>query len=142
MVAQKGRELLIKQGDAASPEVFTTIGGARDTTLTLNEVEVDTTSKDDSGVRQLLSGSILKSMSLSGNGVFKDDSAFDTFRENYEVGTHGNLQIVIPGTSTAAGTYEGAFRITQLELTGAHDGAVEYSFSVESDGTIAFTDAT
>lgn len=140
MVAQLGRSLLLKRGDGASPEVFTTIGGARDTSITINEQEVDVTCKDDSGIKQLLAGNILQSMSVSGTGVFKDGAEFNAFRDSAIAGTNLNYQIVIPGTSLAGGTYEGAFRITSFEESGAHDGESQYSFSMESAGTIAFTD--
>ena len=37
MAAQKGSALLMKIGDGASPEAFTTIGGMRSTSMTLND---------------------------------------------------------------------------------------------------------
>ena len=46
MAAQKGRAVLMKIGNAGSPEAFTTIGGMRSTTLTLNDETVDVTNKD------------------------------------------------------------------------------------------------
>ena len=46
MAAQKGRAVLMKIGNAGSPETFTTIGGMRSTTLTLNDETVDVTNKD------------------------------------------------------------------------------------------------
>ena len=55
MAAQKGSALLMKIGDGASPEVFTTIGGLRSTSISLNEEAVDVTTKDSSGkYRELL----------------------------------------------------------------------------------------
>lgn len=142
MVAQKGRELLLKLSNMLSPEVFTTIAGLRDTSITINEQEVDVTSKEDSGIRQLLSGNILSSVSVSASGVFKNDAALKTVRDAAKSGTHKIFQIVIPGTSTAGGTYEGSFRITQFEHAGAHDGEAQFSLTLESDGTVAFTAAT
>ena len=46
MAAQQGKALLMKIGNAASPEVFTTIGGMRSNTLTMNDEMVDVTNKD------------------------------------------------------------------------------------------------
>jgi len=142
MVAQLGRSLILKRGNASSPEVFTIVGGLRDTSITINEQEVDVTSKDDAGVRQLLAGNILKSLSVSGSGVFKDDAIIELVRDDALAGTHSNYQLVIPGTATAGGIYEGAFRITSMEEAGSHDGEVNYSLSLESDGTITFTNTT
>lgn len=140
MAAQKGRELLLKLQTVVSPEAFTTIAGLRDTTLTINEQEVDTTSKEDSGIRQLLSGNILRSISVSGTGVFKDDAAMNTIRDAALAGTHKEFQIIIPGTSAAGGTYEGTFRITSFEESGAHDGSVQYTISLASAGAVTWTD--
>jgi TP901-1 family phage major tail protein len=142
MAAQKGRELVLKLGDGGSPETFTTFGGLRDTEVSINEQEVDITSKDDSGVRQLLDGNILRSVSISGSGVFKDGTDFNTVRDAALAGTHLNYQIVIPGTSNAGGTYEGAFRITNLSESGAHDGEAQYNLSLESASAVTWTDAT
>ena len=37
MAVQKGAEVLVKVGDGASPEAFTTIGGLRDTSISINQ---------------------------------------------------------------------------------------------------------
>ena len=44
MAAQKGSALLMKIGDGASPEVFTTIGGMRSTSISMNDEVVDDSS--------------------------------------------------------------------------------------------------
>ena len=43
MAAQKGADLLMKIGDGGSPESFTTIGGMRSTSLSMNDEMVDIT---------------------------------------------------------------------------------------------------
>ena len=43
MSAQKGKDLLIKIGNGATPEVFTTVAGLRATTLAFNAQHVDVT---------------------------------------------------------------------------------------------------
>ena len=45
MAAQKGSALLMKIGNGASPEVFTTIGGMRSTSISMNDEVVDITIK-------------------------------------------------------------------------------------------------
>lgn len=139
MAAQKGREMIIKLGNGASPQTFTLIAGLRDTTLTISDTEVDITTKEDVGYRKLLEGRIIKSMAVSGTGVFKDDTVFNTLRAAMDSGTHYDYQIIVPGDNAAGGTFEGAFRITSLEISGAHDGEVQYSISLASDGNATFT---
>ena len=120
MPGQLGRSLLLKLGDGASPEVFTTVAGLQDTTIALNDVAVDVTSKDSAGIRQLLAGKILQSMIVSASGVSEDSAIMNTLRDVAQAGTHSNYQLVIPGTPSAGGTYEGAFRITAVEESAAY----------------------
>lgn len=132
-----GRLILIKRGDAASPEAFTTIAALRDTTVTETEQTVDTTSKDDGGVRSLLSGRILHSVAVSGTGVFTDDQSLADLRTDMRSGAHSNYQIDIVDSATTGGEIlTGAFRVTSLEFAGTFDGEANYSVSFESDGTI------
>ena len=66
MVAQKGSLFLLKVGDGGGPEVFTTVGGLRTTSFNINNGTVDVTNKDSSGMRELLAGGGIQTMSLSG----------------------------------------------------------------------------
>lgn len=142
MAEQKGRDFLLKVRTSTGPDVFTTVAGLRTTGLTINEETVDVTNKDSDGYRQLLDGRIVQSMQVSGEGVFQDDTTFRKLQTVMLAGTHEEYQIVLPGaTSGAAGTFEGAFRITSLEVTGDYNNEVTYSVTLESDGQIAFTDA-
>ena len=140
MSGYSGRLVLIKVAPAGSPAVFTQVAGLRDTTITIAETEVDTTSKDDAGIRQLLSGNILRSVAVSGSGVFKDSATIDTLRDSALAGTHLNYQIEMVDSATVAGTiFTGAFRITSFEENGAHDGEANYSISLASDGAVTLS---
>jgi TP901-1 family phage major tail protein len=133
-----GRLVLIKKGnDDGPPETFSTIAALRDTTITFAEQTVDTTTKDDGGARALLSGSILKSMSVSGSGIFTDDSDKQELFDDFAAGTHTNYEIEVVDSATSGGaTYTAAFRVTSLEFSGTFDGEAQYSLSLESDGAI------
>ena len=74
MAAQKGSALLMKIGDGGSPETFTTIGGMRSTSLTMNDEMVDVTNKDSSRASTLLAQGGTNSMSVAGSGVFTDSA--------------------------------------------------------------------
>lgn len=136
-VGYSGSTLLVKITNDDSPETFTTIAALRDTTITETESLVDTTNKDSSGVRQLLDGRILSAITVTGTGVFSDDATIASLRTSLRAGTHKNYQIdVVSGASTGGETLEGAFRITSLEEAGTFDGYVNYTLTLESDGTI------
>jgi TP901-1 family phage major tail protein len=135
MAAQKGSALLIKIGDGASPEVFTTVGGLRSTTITLNDEAVDVTNKDSSGVRTLLANAGVQSMSVSGSGVFTDSTSENSIKTAFGAASFKNYQLIVP----ALGTWQGAFMISSLEYAGEYNGEVTYSISLESSGSITFT---
>ncbi len=135
MTAQRGRDLLLKIGDGAEPEVFTTVAGLKAKTLAFNSASIDVTNADSSdGWRELMAGGI-KSAALSGSGVFKDAASDAALRGAFFAGTAPNWQVVIPGF----GTVQGPFRLTALQYDGPHDGEVKISLSLASAGALAFT---
>ena len=136
MAGQKGRDLLIQFDTGGS--VFVTIAGLRSSTVTINNETVDITNKDSAGVRDLLEGAGINSMSISGSGVFLDETIIGTLRTKASANNHVTLRFVVPGGS-AGGTYEGSWAIASLGEAGEHNGEVTYSLSFESDGVITFS---
>jgi len=134
MAAQKGSALLMKIGDGASPEAFTTIGGMRSTSLTMNDEAVDVTNKDSGRARELLAQGGTNSMTVSGSGVFTDSASETTLRSNFDASSFSNYQFLVPDF----GTFTGAFMLQSLEYAGEYNGEVTYSFTFESSGTITF----
>ena len=135
MAAQKGRDLLLKV-DSTGAGVFVTVAGLRNRSLSLNARPVDITNADRvNGWREILEGAGIKSASLSGTGVFRDDAADETVRGYFFNGTLRNWQLIVPGF----GIIQGAFQITALEYAGEYDGEVTYSLALESAGALSFT---
>ena len=134
MAAQKGSALLLKIGDGASPEAFTTVGGLRSTSITLNDEAVDVTTKDSSSLRALLANGGVQTISISGSGVFTDAASETTLRGKFGASSFSNFQVIIPDF----GTYTGAFMVASLEYAGEYNGEVTYYVTLESSGTITF----
>jgi TP901-1 family phage major tail protein len=134
MAAQKGSALLMKIGDGASPEVFTTIGGMRSTSISMNDEVVDITNKDSSRARTLLAQGGVNSMTVTGSGVFTDTASETTLEGKFDSSALTNYQFLVPDF----GTYTGAFQLTSLEYAGEFNGEVTYSFTFESSGAITF----
>tara|TARA_Y100000114_G_C11762484_1_gene330668 strand:+ start:3373 stop:3786 length:414 start_codon:yes stop_codon:yes gene_type:complete len=134
MAAQKGSALLMKIGDGGSPEAFTTIGGMRSTSISLNDEMVDITNKDSSRARTILAQGGVNSMTVSGSGVFTDSASETTLRSKFDESGLTNFQFLIPDL----GTYTGNFRLTTLEYAGEYNAEVTYSFTFESSGAITF----
>jgi TP901-1 family phage major tail protein len=137
MTAQRGKDLLVKIGDGADPETFTTVAGLRATTLAFNAQTVDVTNADSADMwRELLAGGV-KSASFSGSGVFKDAASDAALRSAFFDGGTGNFQIVIP----SFGTVTGPFRITQLQYDGPYNSELKVSLSLASAGVLTFAGA-
>ncbi len=134
MVAQKGKDLLLKL-DSTGSGVYVTVAGLRSRTLAFNARAVDATNADSTGAwRELLAGAGIRSASVSGRGVFRDEAADETIRSLFFAATQRNWQIVIPNF----GTVTGLFQISALEYAGEHDGEMTYDLSLESAGALSF----
>jgi len=139
MAKQLGRSFLLKIGDGASPEVFSALAGINSKSLTINNSSIDVTTPDASSPGgALFSASLngLKSVSVSGDGIFLDETA--EARMNtvaMAADPEANFEIVVPDF----GTYAGAFKITSLDFGGETEGGVTFSLSLESNGEVTFT---
>ena len=135
MGAQNGKDLLIKV-DMTGVGVFETIAGLRATRISFNAESVDvTTLESQGGWRELLAGAGVKSASISGNGVFRDDTTDERARQLFFDGEVPDFQVVIPHF----GVVQGAFQITALEYSGTHNGEATYEMSLASAGALSFT---
>jgi TP901-1 family phage major tail protein len=138
MAAQKGKDILLKIVDGASPETFTTVAGLRARTLSLNAKSVDTTDSESTGRwRELLAGAGIKSAAVAGSGVFRDVTADAQLREAFFSQDTRNWRLIIPDF----GTLEGRFLIAALDYAGDHEGEVTFALSLASAGPLTFTAA-
>lgn len=132
MVAQKGRDLLLKVDNGAG---FATVAGLRSKRLSFNAALVDVTDAESVGRwRELLGGVGVQRAALSGSGIFKDQASDALVRSLFFAGTIAAWQIVVPDFGTVAG----AFQIAALEYSGAHDGEVLFEIGLESAGPLTF----
>ena len=132
MVAQKGKDLLLKVEDEAG---FVTVAGLRSKRLAFNAQTVDVTDAESAGRwRELLGGAGVQRAALSGAGLFKDQASDARVRSAFFSGTILTWQVVIPDF----GTVSGPFQVTALEYAGSHDGEVTFELALESAGALTF----
>ncbi|MFC3075847.1 phage major tail protein, TP901-1 family [Shinella pollutisoli] len=132
MVAQKGRDLLLKIENGGS---YATVAGLRAKRLSFNAQLVDVTDGESAGRwRELLGGAGVQRAAVSGSGIFKDQASDALVRTRFFAGTVASWQIVIPDF----GTVTGPFQIAALDYSGAHDGEVLFEIALESAGALAF----
>ena len=135
MAAQNGKDLLVKV-DMNGTGLFETIAGLRATRISFNAESVDvTTLESQGGWRELLSGAGVKSASISGSGVFKDEGTDERARQLFFDGETPGFQVVIPDF----GIVEGPFQMTSIEYAGSHNGEATYEMSMASAGALTFT---
>jgi len=134
MSAQKGRDLLLKL-DATGEGSYRTVAGLRTHTLAFNAESVDITHQESAGAwRELLAGAGVKSASIRGSGIFRDEPSDETMRELFFAGALRNWKAIIPDF----GTVIGPFQITALEIAGRHDSEVTFELALESAGELSF----
>ncbi len=135
MAAQNGKDLLIKV-DLTGDGQFETMAGLRATRISFNAESVDITSlESQGGWRELLSGAGVKSASVSGSGVFRDEGSDARARQIFFDGETPAFQVVIPDF----GVVEGAFQVTSIDYAGSYNGEATYELALASAGALAFT---
>ena len=134
MAAQSGKDMLLKLDQTGSGS-FLTVAGLKTRSLALNAASIDITDAESAGRwRELLDGAGIKRASVSGNGIFKDQSSDAQIRELFFGGTIRNWQLILPDF----GTVQGPFQITALEFSGDHAGEVTFNISLDSAGEVTF----
>jgi TP901-1 family phage major tail protein len=115
---------------------FQTVAGLRTHELSFNAETVDVTHQESAGAwRELLAGAGLKSATIRGSGLFKDESSDETVRSMFFAGTLRDWQVIIPDF----GIVTGPFQITALEIAGRHDAEVTFELALASAGALTFS---
>jgi len=133
MAAQSGRDMLIKvRNDQGG---FITVAGLRTKSLKFNARTIDIThSESEDAWRELLPGSGIKSVEISGEGIFRDGASDALMRESFFAQSVQLYQMVIPGF----GTIEADFIISALNYSGAYNGEATYDLVLSSAGKAEF----
>jgi TP901-1 family phage major tail protein len=136
MTLQNGSLVLIKISDGGTPvEAFSTIGGLRTSRLSLNNQSIQGNTLESGAWRRLIPNSGIKSLTISGAGLFSDAVSEDTLRGYAFAGSVNNYRFIF-----ANGDYvQGPFLITAYDRGGAHNAEETYSITLASAGTLTFT---
>jgi TP901-1 family phage major tail protein len=132
MAAEKGSAFLLKVGNGANPVAYATVAGLRTTQLSVNGEAVVITSKDSGGWRELLSGAGVRSVSVSGAGVFTGSPAEQRVKANALAGTIDEYRL----TFESGESMTGRFLVTRLDYAGDFNGERNYALSLESTGPV------
>ena len=129
---EKGSAFLLKIGDGAQVPAFATVAGLRTTQLSINGEAVVVTNKDSGGWRQLLGGAGVRSVSVSGAGVFTGSAAETRIKAHALAGTIDDYRLSFEGGDSLTGK----FLVTRLDYAGDFNGERSYTLSLESSGAV------
>jgi len=132
MAVERGSAFLLKVGDGAAVPAFATVAGLRTTQLSVNGEVVVVTSKDSGGWRQLLSGAGVRSVSVSGAGVFTGSTAEARIKASALAGTIDDYRL----SFESGDAMTGRFLVTKLDYAGDFNGERSYTVSLESSGPV------
>lgn len=132
MSAERGSAFLLKVGNGGSPIVYATVAGLRTTQLSVNGEMVAITSKDSGGWRDLLSGAGVRSVSVSGAGIFTGSAAELRIKGNALAGVIDDYRLSFESGETLSGK----FLVTRLDYAGDYNGERSYTLSLESSGAV------
>jgi TP901-1 family phage major tail protein len=132
MAVERGSAFLLKVGDGAAVPAFATVAGLRTTQLSVNGEAVVVTSKDSGGWRQLLSGAGVRSVSVSGAGVFTGSTAEARIKASALAGTIDDYRL----SFESGDAMTGRFLVTKLDYAGDFNGERSYTVSLESSGPV------
>ena len=132
MSVERGSAFLLKVGNGATPVVYQTVAGLRTTQLSVNGAMVAVTSKDSGGWRQLLSGAGVRSVSVSGAGVFTGSAAEMRVKASALSGVIDDYRLTFEGGEVMTGR----FLVTRLDYAGDYNGERSYTLALESSGQV------
>ena len=133
MAAEKGSAFLLKVGDGAGTPVYSTVAGLRTTQLSINGEAVVITNKGSGGWRELLSGAGVRSVSVSGAGVFTGSAAETRLKSNALAGLLDDYEL----SFESGEKLRGKFLLTRLDYAGDFNGERSYTLALESSGVVA-----
>ena len=128
-MADTGRDLLILKNASA-------IAGAQENGISVDNSPVDITSIGDGGYRTLADFAGMRTLDISISGVWADK----VMRDQALGATLLLTDITIEFAD--GGDISGDFYLASYEETGAHDGAVTFTASLQSSGEWTYTTAT
>lgn len=127
MAQQNARELVIKRGDGASPEVFSFVCGIRTRTFSMSNASIDTTVPNCADPSEPIVATARpgrQTITFSGDGLFDNNTAGkaiadDAREQNIDV----NYQVIVPGY----GTFQGPFFISDFQWNGDMEDPLAFS---------------
>ncbi len=132
MAIESGAAFLLKIGDGGTPETFRTVAGLRTTQMSLATEPVVVTNKGSGGWRELLPAGGVRSVSISGAGVFTGSVAELQLKSHVLTGALDRFEV----SFESGERLRGSFQVTRLDYAGDFNGERSFTLSLESSGPV------
>lgn len=132
MAVESGAAFLLAMGDSGNPVQYRTVAGLRTTQLSLAADPVVVTHKGSGGWRELLPSGGVKSVSISGAGVFTGSEAEMALKARALSGVLELFEVRFEGGERL----RGRFQVTRLDYAGDFNGERTYTLALESSGVV------
>ncbi|MEL6687423.1 MAG: phage major tail protein, TP901-1 family [Pseudomonadota bacterium] len=134
MSVQRGRDMLVKIEQDGS---FITVAGLRTKSISFNSKTVDVTDQASNGWTELLPEAGIRSVSVTGSGVFRDATSDALIRAAFFGQETLSAQLIIPDF----GTITAPVLVTGLTYGGTFQGEATFELTLTSAGEPAFAAA-
>lgn len=119
-------------------EAFKTVGGLRSKSWSFNAESVDATHHGTNQWKKLLSGAGLRSVSVSGDGVYSSEVNYRAM----EADAYAGLLVCLALVEVVTGRiYTGCFKISSLEVSGDYNAEGAFSMSADSSEEVTIYQA-
>lgn len=116
----------------------TTLVGIRTRGLSISAEGIDVTTDDDTGERTLLPQPGVRSAEITVAGITSDEVLIAEMLTGIASRTLQAAQVNLPSALAVPGTVSFDAFISAFEITGEHDGAVEFTATMMSGGAITY----
>lgn len=117
----------------------TTLVGIRTRGLSISAEGVDVTTDDDTGERTLLAQPGVRSAEITVAGITSDEVLIGEMLVGIASRTLTAAVVNLPSALATPGNVTFQAFISAFEITGEHDGAVEFTATLMSGGAITYT---
>lgn len=133
MAKEDGVNVLLKVGDGASPEVFTTLAGQLNTQLQIETDEIDHTAKDSGDFGEYAPARMRVTVTCSGKAKWADSvTALENLLTALQTGAAINVECHV----NSDGDKYAFSAIASGGITGQDKESTQYDFTLRNAGTV------
>lgn len=136
--AEPGRLFVLKISDGTSPTVYQQVAGLRANGIKINGNPVDISNKGSNGWQEMLPNAGIKSVDITGNGVF-DANVTAPLMTIMKSALNGGSFLEAEVISGAGDKFTGTWSCQTFERTGDYKDAELFTITMASSGPVIYS---